>query len=92
MGGEQRIQKLIDETKHSIAKTHDLLIQLEAAHDLRIQLEAAIAGKNPLRDMIGVWRSEWHRIYVSEYDIRTADAALFKLDRVIAELEAALRR
>lgn len=65
---EKRIQTLIASVKESIAKTHDLVLQLEAA----------VGGENPVGEVIGFWRDEWHRVYNGDYDITKADAGNFK--------------
>lgn len=65
---DKRVQKLIEDTKASIAKTHDLVMQLEAV----------VSGENPTRDVIAFWCDEWRRKYGSDYDISKTDAGQFK--------------
>lgn len=65
---EKNIAKLVDDVKSSIARTHDLVLQLEAA----------VRGENPTRDGVAFWCSEWKGLYRANFDITKADAGNFK--------------
>lgn len=64
----ERIMKIIDEMKHSIAKLHDQARMLEAA----------VAGENPVGEVVLFWRDEWHRVYGAKYDLTVRDKGNFK--------------
>lgn len=71
---EARIQKLVDDVKHSIAKLHD---QVAA-------LEAAVAGENPVGAAIITWRRKWKAHYGADYTMTAADKGQIK--RLVTQL------
>ena len=73
---EKRIQKLVDEAKNSIAKLHDIVLQLEAA----------VAGENPVGAVILFWKTSWQTVHGAAYTMTAADKGHVK--RLVTHLGA----
>ncbi len=70
---EKQRDALIADIKTSIAKTHDLVLKLEAH----------VTGENPVRDTIAYWCRAWKERYGVSYDVMPGDAK--QLRRLIVE-------
>src|SRR5688572_16993464 len=73
---EKRIQKLIEEAKSSIAKLHDIVLQLDAA----------VAGENPVGAVILFWKTSWQTVHGAAYTMTAADKGHVK--RLVTQLGA----
>lgn len=65
---DKQLDTLIADIKTSIARTHDLVLKLEAQ----------VTGQNPVRDVIAFWCNEWKHRYAANYDVTKGDAGQFK--------------